>query len=85
MIFWNWSDRTIFAYTRISSTRAIFLLATKPMKLFSALGLVVVFVLLAVMMNPVFHALERTLLQFFSLAQDTLELARHALATVSLP
>ena len=55
------------------------------MKLFSALGLVVVFVLLAVMMPPIFHDVETTLHQFFSLVGDVLALARHFLATISLP
>ena len=53
------------------------------MKLFSALGLVVVFVLLAVMMPRVFHDLEGALHQFFALLQDALALAQKFLTSVS--
>ena len=55
------------------------------MKLFSALGLVVVFMLLAVMMPRIYHDVESTLHQFISVLQDLLVLAKHAVATISLP
>ena len=42
-----------------------------------------VFVLLWVMMNSVFHALERTLLQFFEVIQVILALAQNFLATIN--
>ena len=53
------------------------------MKLLSALGLVVVFVLLSVMMPPIFHDLETTLHQFFAVIQDTLAIVQNFLAMVS--
>ena len=53
------------------------------MKLFSAFGLVVVFVLLAVMMPRVFDGLEGTLHQFFTLAQDALLTIQHLLVSIS--
>ena len=53
------------------------------MKLFSALGLVIVFVLFAVMMPRVFHDVEATLHQFLSVAQEALSISSDFLATTS--
>lgn len=53
------------------------------MKLLSALGLVVVFILLAVMMPRIFHDLEQTLHQFFTVVQGALSLGSDFLATTS--
>ena len=44
-----------------------------------------VFVLLWVMMNSLFHALESTALQFLSLVQDVFALVQNLLASISLP
>lgn len=53
------------------------------MRLFSALGLVVVFVLFAVMMPRVFHDVEATLHQFLQVAQEALSISSDFLATTS--
>ncbi|MEK7615731.1 MAG: hypothetical protein AAB420_00815 [Patescibacteria group bacterium] len=53
------------------------------MKLLSALGLVVLFLLLFVMMPRIFHDLEETLHRFFGMIQDVLALAQKFLAMVS--
>ena len=53
------------------------------MRLFSAFGLVVVFVLFAVMMPRVFHDLEATLHQFLLVAQEALSISSDFLATTS--
>ena len=53
------------------------------MRLFSAFGLVVVFVLFAVMMPRVFHDVEATLHQFLSVAQEALSIGSDFLATTS--
>ncbi len=76
-------DRHCGYQAQCSSTCAIPSQAELTMKLLSALGLVVLFLLLFVMMPRIFHDLEETLHRFFGMIQDVLALAQKFLAMVS--
>ena len=53
------------------------------MKLFSALGLVILIVALKVLMSDVVSGFETTLLQFFEFARDVLAFSQASLHTIS--